>query len=235
MIISHSHKFILIKSIKTAGTSIEAALSTFCSGDDIVTPLNAYAFNRDESSSIVHRDMNWEKLDWWNRDIGQHVDAAMLKSHVPKEVWDTYLKISFVRNPWDRLVSLFTWRTKNNPAMKPRKRFYHHLGVPYDEFAQIKKHFLEYARSDWETNDRFYIMDGELCVDFVIRYEDLAGTFNQLCDRLGVARIELPHLKTGIRPTKHHYSDYYDDATRELVAQKHKHDIRLFGYRFEQA
>lgn len=233
MIISHSHKFILIKSIKTAGTSIEAALSNYCSGDDIVTPLNAYSFNRDESSSIQHRDMNADKLSWWNKDIGQHVDAAMLKNHLPKEIWDNYLKISFVRNPWDRLVSLFTWRNKNNPALKPRKYFYHHLGIPFNEFGQVKKHFLQYARSDWETNDRFYIIDGQLCVDYVIRYENLTETFNELCDKLKLPRVELPHLKTGIRSTHHHYSDYYDEETRNIVMERHRNDIRLFGYEYE--
>lgn len=235
MIISHSHKFILLKSIKTAGTSIEAALSTLCSGDDIVTPLNNYAFNKDASSTIEHRAMNAEKLDWWDREeIGQHVDAATLRNHVPETVWNDYLKISIARNPWDRLVSLFTWRNKNNPALKPRKRFYHYLGVPFDEFGHLKKQFLEYARSDWETNDRFYILDGELCADYVIRYENLNESFGELCERLEVPRIELPRLKTGIRPAQYHYSKYYDDETVDLVARRHANDLRLFGYEFER-
>ena len=236
MIISHSHKFILLKSIKTAGTSIEAALSNLCSGDDIVTPLNNYAFNKDDSSSVQHRPMNAETLDWWDKEeIGQHVDARMLKEHLPPEIWENYFKISIARNPWDRLVSLFTWRNKNNPALRPRKRFYHYLGVPFDEFEHLKKQFLEYARGDWETNDRFYILDGELCADYVIRYENLAESFGGLCDELGVPRLELPRLKTGIRPAKYHYSQYYDDETVELVAQRHQKDIELFGYRFERA
>ena len=140
MIISHSHKFILIKSIKTAGTSIEAALSNYCSGDDIVTPLNNYSFNRDTNSSVEHQSMNTDQIRWWNKEIGQHVDAMMLKKHLTEEVWKNYYKISFARNPWDRLVSLFTWRNKNNSALKPRKRFFHYLGVPYDEFGQTKKY-----------------------------------------------------------------------------------------------
>jgi hypothetical protein len=39
MIISHEHKFILLKTRKTAGTSIEIALSRFCGDDDVITPI----------------------------------------------------------------------------------------------------------------------------------------------------------------------------------------------------
>ena len=38
MIVSHEHKFIFLKTIKTAGTSIEAALAQICGPDDIITP-----------------------------------------------------------------------------------------------------------------------------------------------------------------------------------------------------
>ena len=40
MILSHKHKFIFIKTRKTAGTSIEIALSRFCGKDDIITPIS---------------------------------------------------------------------------------------------------------------------------------------------------------------------------------------------------
>ena len=41
MIVSHEHKFIFIKTKKTAGTAIEAALSELCGPSDVITPYRA--------------------------------------------------------------------------------------------------------------------------------------------------------------------------------------------------
>ena len=39
MIVSHRHRFIFIKTRKTAGTSIEIALSPHCGPEDIISPI----------------------------------------------------------------------------------------------------------------------------------------------------------------------------------------------------
>ena len=255
MIISHSHKFIFIKSLKTAGTSVEAALSQHCGGADVVVPINAFGHNLDEKGELVHRGMNADEV---YRKIGQHVDAPTIKAREPAEVWNGYFKFSITRNPWDRTLSYFFWDRRKDPTMKPRKRFYHYLGVPFDEFAIIKDLFTQFVRDKalaqsnddrfhvidgthhyrvpaqgfLENNDRFYIIDDQLCADFVIRYEHLEEDFNEVCRHIGIPASGLPHLKTGIRKQTRHFTDYYDDETREIVADLHKNDLRYFGYEY---
>jgi Sulfotransferase family len=225
VIVSHTHKYIFIKSLKTAGTSIEAALSQHCVGDDMVTPLGDYWFNRDERGKWIHSSMNAE-------GFSQHDPASEVKRKVPPDVWDNYFKFSIVRNPWDRVVSLFSWEARNRPEMKPAKRFYHRLGVPFNEFKETKRLFREFVAGDWTTNDRFYLIDGQPCLDYVIRYERLAEDFAQVCGRVGLPMVALPHLKTGLRPGEHGYTEYYDEAGKTIVADRHQNDIRLFGYGF---
>lgn len=225
MIISHTHRYIFIKSEKTAGTSVEAALSRHCTADDVVTPLGDYWFNRDDRGDWIHKSMNAE-------GFGQHDPAAEIKKKVAPEVWTSYFKFSITRNPWDRVVSNFSWESRNKPALKPVRRWYHRLGIPYHEFRETARLFHRFVAGEWTTNDRFYLIGDELCVDFVMRYERLGEDLAEMCGRVGLPRVELPHLKSGMREGGRSYADYYDDASRAIVAARHRNDIRLFGYEF---
>jgi hypothetical protein len=156
-----------------------------------------------------------------------------VKRKVPPEIWNEYFKFSITRNPWDRVVSHFAWEARNRPELKPASRWYHRLGVPRNEFRQTTQLFRQFVASgDWTTNDRFYVIDGALCVDFVIRYERLGDDLAEVCRRVGLPAVALPHLKSGMRAGGHAYPDYYDEPSRRIVADRHHNDIRLFGYEF---
>jgi hypothetical protein len=229
MIVSHTRKFIFIKSAKTAGTSLEAALSNYCSGADIVTPLGDYEFNRDETGRWVHRAMNADGFE-------QHDWGVTIRDKVGLAVWNEYFKFSIARNPWDRVVSLFTWKARKDPARSADRDGGGRASGAEVDLEAIREKFAEFVRQgNWQTNDRFYVIDGQCCADFVIRYETLAEGTLELCRRLGIAPIELPRLKSGFKPGQFHYSQYYDADSEAIVAERHANDIRLFGYRFERA
>jgi len=226
VIISHTHKYIFIKSLKTAGTSIEAALSRHCDENDMVTPLGDYWFNRDEKGAWIHGSMDAE-------GFSQHEPAAEVKRKVAPEIWNEYFKFSITRDPWDRVVSHFAWDARNRQELKPARRWYHRLGVPFNQFRETTRLFREFvAGNDWTTNDRFYLIDGALCVDFVIRYERLGDDLAEICRRVGLPAVALPHLKSEMRESGHLYGEYYDEESKAIVAERHHNDIRLFGYKF---
>src|SRR5262245_1397709 len=58
MIVSHRHRFIFLKSKKTAGTSVELALSAVCDAGDIITPL---AQPEDEPLRRGLSPQNWQR------------------------------------------------------------------------------------------------------------------------------------------------------------------------------
>jgi len=225
LIISHKYKYIFIKSEKTAGTSVEAALSKHCGSDDMVTPLEDYWFNRDERGQWVHSAMNSE-------GFFQHDSAAEVKRKVGPEMWAGYFKFSIARNPWDRVVSLYSWEARNKPELQPARKLRHTLGIPFDEFAETVRLFRAWVTGEWPTNDRFYLIDGRLCVDYMIHYESLSDGLDEICRRVGMPKVDLPRLKAGLRRSDRPYVDYYDEASRSAVAARHHRDIELFGYGF---
>ena len=76
---------------------------------------------------------------------------------------------------------------------------------------------------------------GNLLVDRVIKLEDLEAAWPDLQrDICGLSRA--PYADGGLRrnPSSHgHYSTYYDDETRKIVAEYMAADLRYFGYSFD--
>ena len=228
MIISHKHKFVFLKTKKTAGTSIELALSPICGDSDILAPLA-----RSEEALRVQRGaQNWRLHGWWGgpqpiwkrrwfkfsaQDYGfyNHMPAAEARALLDDDqVWRSYFKFAFDRNPWDRQVSFYYQRYRRRP--KPPS---------FEEFLRLDRH----ARLN---NYDIYSLDGEVCVDFVGRYENLREDLNYVLRQIGISdRIELPRVKS-FTPIRLPYHAYYNEETRDLVANWYSREIALLGYAF---
>jgi chondroitin 4-sulfotransferase 11 len=144
-----------------------------------------------------------------------------------------YFKFSFVRNPWARMLSLWSYYKKRN--IKPIsdtdfKTFTENLETMT---CKVNDHY--YSNSQRKINLLYpqyhFISDwwGNNILDFVGRFENLQEDFNIVCDKIGIPYQKLPHKNK----SKHkHYTEYYDDETREIVAEKYAKDIEYFGYEF---
>ena len=82
-------------------------------------------------------------------------------------------------------------------------------------------------------NFDIYSIDGNVAVDFVGRYENLADDLKLALDHVGLnLDCELPRAKTNFRPTTLPYRDYYDEDTRAMVGRWYAREIELLDYEF---
>ncbi len=206
MIISHRYRFIFIKTVKTAGTSIEVFLSGRCAEQDVFTPILPPV--------APHRARNFG--DFYN-----HVSASEVKAAVPDEIWRNYFKFCVERNPWDKVLSL-------HRMLRHRSG----MDIPFDEFLSGKndafKLALNYPRYTDRAGDR-------LIVDRVLRYERLDEELGDVFGMLGVpynGTLDV-HAKSDAQAGQRlPYRQIYTDRQNRLVEQAYKKEIDLHGYRF---
>ena len=142
-------------------------------------------------------------------------------SNVP----DSAFKFSFVRNPWDRLISAFACQTINKYAGRDKFRefVYFHCNKPgkYPAVGVYEDHFLPQWHFLLDNSDK-------IGVDYIGRFEWLQRDWSQVCKWLGVRR-ELPHERKGNRDYSC-YMKYYTSETWDIVGRLYKRDVDLFGY-----
>lgn len=204
--ISHKDRFIYTKVAKSGSTSIQNCLLSYNKTN--VTHLGHYHIQDD----ISHQTNN-------------------------------YFKFTFVRNPWDRCVSKYHWvftKSRNNELYRAymegsfKEFLINDDGIfNFDKKLDDKTPYLNKMRLkvapydnqlDWISDE-----DGNILTDYIGKLENAKEDFGIVCDKIGIPRQRLPHKNK----TKHkHYTEYYDDETKQIVAEKYAKDIEYFGYEF---
>ena len=142
-----------------------------------------------------------------------------ISNFVGEKVYDESFVFTTARNPYSRAVSMHKhWSWNSAKTFK-------------DFCNSIKKEEYPTKCARWHSSTiTEHIIDNDhLKVDFVIKLENLQEDFNIVCDKIGIPQQKPPHKNK----TKHkHYTEYYNDETREIVAEKYAKDIEVFGYGF---
>lgn len=143
-------------------------------------------------------------------------------------------KFGFVRNPWDRYVSMYAC-TKNSRTSK--RKFVQNVDFTgfiykiYHKSKNLTKKILKNHSNMWflrQQYEYYYNTHDEIIVDFIGRFENISNDFNYVCNQLDM-KTELPHINKSDRKP---YQEYYTTETKELVSIISQKDIELFGYQF---
>jgi len=159
--------------------------------------------------------------DWWEIDpLTKHVSASMARVIHGEDIWAKYTTFSVVRNPWDRVVSMWTvgwWYEEGT----------HFNGIRPVCFRDFVLGLKPHPHELYGTLHQHEILDEEL--DLILRFETLQADFSAMLKRIGCDDIVLPFKeKSDRRP----YESYYDDETACAVAEIYKTDISRYGYNF---
>jgi hypothetical protein len=211
-----------VKTRKTAGTSVEIALSRTIGPQDIVTRLT----KEDESvraafGGIGPQNERIPFARWRGRELMMlrwrhgpvyynHMPARHIRRILPRE-WNDYLTFAIVRNPWEIVASAYRWRHPD-------------LDMSLSEFIASDR--LPRLSSWSIIADR-----SGLIVDEVLRFERLDQDLGRLSVRTGLDPRPLPHAKGHAQPRRH-YRELMTSVDRDRVARAFHNEIAAFGYEF---
>lgn len=136
---------------------------------------------------------------------------------VTQSEFDRYFKFAVVRNPWSRLVSAYKHSYQSTRTFEDFIREVLVSGQDHREHRHLVT-MEEVLCSD----------DGQLMVNHVLRFENLADEFYALSRSLFGKPLQLPHAN--VSRDRSHYRSFYNYQTKEIVGEKYSSDISRFGY-----
>lgn len=236
MIVLHNHRVIALKARKVAGTSLEIALSKFASEKCIITPIaprdeeirKELGYRGPQNFSFTGDRLKEEVMlkelsgDVSNFKYYNHISADLIKQRLGQDIWDSYLKLSIVRNPFEFMVSFYYF----NLAMKN-----------ISEEQLVFEDWFEINKDKLTINNEVYNINGENVIDVMLVYENISHDLIQL-------EAEKPELKGlynvfkninakgNIRPVHATIDSVYSKSPRafEAVLSAHKPDIEKYNF-----
>lgn len=146
-----------------------------------------------------------------------------------------YFKFTFVRNPWDRLVSAYFFLKHGGFGEKDAQWFQRELSG-FGDFDQFVRQWLN-EENIWKWHHfrpQYHYMResrGKVTLDFVGLFENIDADFEVISQAIGVDRC-LPHANQSAHGS---YMDHYTDETRAIVARVYREDIESLGYSFDNS
>lgn len=227
MIISHEYNFIFIKTSKTAGTSVEIALSKFCGAGDIITPISPADEKlrrklgyRGPQNYIFSAPEDLDPLPPAGRPcpgFRNHDPARKIRRCIGDIVWNSYYKFAFERNPWDRFLSFYYYRCRKQPS------------TTIAEFLTPQN--LKRLKG---FGSKLYTINGKIAVDRLCRYENLEEELEAVRQRLGIPEaLELPQAKSTYRPDQSARRRMLTEEQVRQIGDYFQEEIDRFAYKYE--
>ena len=220
---SHKYKFIFIHIYKTAGTSI---MGEFVPYSRLIDRLAYDFWFSRKTYGVILRLMGWQD-DGMKQFTGfhKHATAYEIKKKIGDNTFDSYYKFSFVRNPFDFLVSLYFY-------ILQAKEHIMHKDVSMMDYSE----FLKWYLSQNPPHQIDFLMNpnrDQRLVDYIGRFETFENDVNIVKNHLNLSiSRDIKHMNPSIKRKSKNYKDYYDTNSRDLVLSYFQSDFENLGYDF---
>lgn len=216
MIISHKHKFIFYSFPKTGSESVREMLSFL--NEEIISE---------------YKDREKQGTPYYS-----HMPPSELKVEFEKKGIDfnEYKGVCIVRNPWERLVSLYLMIKRNTRFRLFLPSFSSWLNTISTDGKGGGGSNLERWRrfGTYTINSFIKDINGEPLVKTIIPLDDVEFKLFEVLESLNINTKELELPRKNVSGNNDYYS-YYNNETFNLVYELYKDEILEFNFVGEQS
>lgn len=228
-IVSSGYRFVYLVTPKVACSSIKWALLPLLQEADL---------SQQEMDTLPR----FQHIHRFLRRRGLHITSQQYERRRRSGRFGGYFCFSFIRNPWDRLVSCYTSKVAGVGAEPVRMRLggkanVFRRGMPFAEFLRIVCDTPD-ERSNAHLASQVSILrgtDGVLLPDFIGRFENLAADFHSVVERVAPGRRIQLDVRNSSRERRRDYRSYFTDSEAELIGRRYAGDVHAFGYCFDRS
>lgn len=219
MLVSHSKKFIFLKTVKTGGTSVEGALEKYCLPPGTPSPCHARPETVSEYGIVGARQ---EYLKSY-KTYYSHIPASELRPLVGEQVWNSYYKFTIVRHPYEKAISSFFFSSAQN-GKEFTDEDIDTAREAFQKSVREKKRFLR--------DQHIFTIDGKLAVDGILHHETLPEDLRTLSAHLhlDLDTDQLPRFKAGLRPKSATVEDFITPELAEIIDDAFQFEFNHLGY-----
>ncbi len=169
---------------------------------------------------------------------GEHASVARYQYVFSKKDFYKYFKFTFIRNPWDRLFSAYTFLKKGGINKQDEDWASENLS----KFDSFERFVMEWVSKENISKYVHFIPQIELLVspnamtipiDFIGFFENIEDDFDYVARKIN-KKISLPHLNQTYQKARG-YMDEYNETMIGVVENVYRADIEVFGYSFENS
>jgi len=147
----------------------------------------------------------------------QHWNISQYIKEIGSENLNNYLIFGCIRNPWDRMVSLY-YHAKKHDSYKE----------DFGEYVNM----IDYEKKQMSAKYKF-CLKGVNVMNFVAKIENFEEDVSKIMKKIGISDYILNKYDHSTDRPKTPYQEYYTKAARDIIEENFQWDIETFNYSFE--
>lgn len=207
--ICRKRKILFLHIPKTGGTTVEK----------MIFPNHSFSTEPDYSTLYGWDD----RFGWLN-----HLTMDQIIELCPNLDLREYLIVTVVRNPWDRLVSEYHWKSSISGLQISFIEYVRllHLG----ETESIQEYYRSPIAFEQHIRPQVHYF-GQSIEDAatILRFENFEHEVKEMLRECCVTSESIPRIRTSIHA---HYTHYYNSRTIDMVGNLYPDDVKRLNYSY---